>query len=118
MKVKIKYSHWYVKLIGMGGFTLYPWIMLAQSREELEADSEWFRTLIKHEMIHIKQVREKGWVKFYFTYLWEYATNFIKSRNRNRAYMDISYEVEAYRDQYQDFTPEELEELKGQIYLD
>jgi len=117
MKVKIKYSHWYVKMIGMGGFTLYPWIMLAKSKEELQSPKQManFKKLIKHEMIHVRQVRDTGFILFYIKYIYYNIRELIKLGDFNAAYRAIPYEKEAYEHDHEPLTLDEIDELSGQI---
>jgi hypothetical protein len=52
--------------------------------------------IINHERIHLKQQIELGVVFFYFVYVFEYLNHRIKGKNHNDAYMNISFEREAY----------------------
>jgi hypothetical protein len=52
-----------------------------------------------HEYTHVSQIREKGWIKFYVSYLWYYSKNLLKYRDSYTAYMQIPYEIEAYSTQ-------------------
>ena len=81
------------KIFRVNAITIYPFIFYSQKNPSL--------TLMKHEMIHVDQVREKGWLKFYFSYFKEFTILFFKYKSFNTAYLNISYEKEAYRKQYQ-----------------
>jgi len=52
---------------------------------------------MNHERIHIRQQVELLVLPFYIVYLIEYAFGLIKYRNRMNAYMNISFEREAYK---------------------
>ncbi len=52
---------------------------------------------MNHERIHIRQQVELLVLPFYVLYLIEYAIGLIKYRNRKNAYMNISFEREAYQ---------------------
>lgn len=60
-------------------------------------------TSMRHELIHIWQVRKAGWLRFYLTYL----------RDACRyEYRKIPAEVEAYANQHDpEYLPAELEQL-------
>lgn len=91
MKIRVKQNHWYPKKLGMTGITLYPYVLLACSIEEAKTNY-----ILNHEFIHVRQVRQLGWIIFYTTYLWKYLVNLIHYKNQNQAYLNISYEVAAY----------------------
>jgi hypothetical protein len=55
--------------------------------------------LINHELIHCYQMKEDGCFKFYFNYIKDYLKLRIKGYNHNDAYMNIPYEIEAYKNQ-------------------
>jgi hypothetical protein len=52
--------------------------------------------VIAHEHVHVEQIEKIGWWKFYYSYLLEYVKNRFKGLNHNQAYMEISYEKDAY----------------------
>lgn len=103
--VKIRYNHWIPKVLGVSAITLYPYILIKFPREP------HFPRVLKHEMQHVRQVREIGWWKFYFSYLWEWFKNLLEHRNHKSAYVFIPYEVEAYKLEVEKFTDAEREEL-------
>ena len=92
MKVKRVFNF---KLLapGFGAITLYPYIFFRASENEVSAST------LRHEMIHVRQVRRLGWVKFYSSYLFHYGVGLFKYLDNDKAYRAIPYEVEAYRDQ-------------------
>lgn len=51
-------------------------------------------TLLNHERIHTAQMRELGYVLFYFIYLIEWIIRLLRPGN---AYRNLSFEQEAYR---------------------
>ena len=53
--------------------------------------------LIRHESIHTAQMRELGWVPFYLIYFFEWLYCLAQGGN---AYRRISFEREAYDNQY------------------
>lgn len=53
-----------------------------------------------HEAIHIRQGRELLWFIFYLWYGVEWLVRLIQYRDRKRAYRNISFEREAYANQF------------------
>ena len=91
MKVKLITNSFIPKLLRVDGIAVYPFIFFS-SKEPSE-------TLVKHEMVHVEQIRYYGWVRFYLSYLIEYLSYRVRGDSKNVAYNKISYEVEAYRKQ-------------------
>ena len=98
MKIRRKYNNWIPQLLNVGAITLYPYILFSRTVYSMKRNLQEPAHLFKHEYIHIEQVRNMGWFKFYFLYLVESARN---------GYDDNKYEVEAYSRQTEPFTPEE-----------
>lgn len=55
---------------------------------------------INHEYIHTMQMKEMLYIFFYIWYIIEYVILLIKYRNTNEAYFNISFEKEAYDNQF------------------
>jgi len=54
-------------------------------------------TLLRHEEIHTAQMKERGYVRFYTTYLYYWLKNMWgKGMTSHEAYRAIPYEAEAY----------------------
>lgn len=85
------------KILGVNGITLYPFVFLRERSPE--------RTIVNHERIHYEQVKRLGMLRFYALYLKEYFQNRLKGMGHRQAYLEISFEKEAYL--FQD-NPEEL----------
>ena len=68
--------------------TIYPFIFYNKPERFTQAQ---FKKLQKHEMVHIKQVEDLGWLKFYGSYLWASVVKRIPYRKNK-------YEKEAYGD--------------------
>lgn len=75
--------------------TLFPFIFLSEKKTE--------NYIINHEKIHIKQQIELLIVPFYLWYGLEFLFYWLKFKNREQAYLSISFEKEAYSNHY-DFT--------------
>lgn len=74
----------------ISGITLFPFILLR--RNEYKHN----KTLINHEKIHIRQQIELLIIPFYIWYLTEYYLKYLKYKNPQLAYRNISFEREAY----------------------
>ena len=60
-------------------------------------DISWIdKYVINHERIHTAQQRELLFVPFYILYVIEWLVRLVQFRNRHDAYMNISFEHEAY----------------------
>ena len=80
---------------GFNGITLFPFIIL--NTNELKED----KVLIRHERIHWRQQLELLLLPFYLWYLIEFIIRWFQYRDRLEAYRNISFEREAYRNEYQ-----------------
>lgn len=74
----------------ISGITLFPFILLR--KKELRQNE----ILINHEKIHLRQQLELLIIPFYIWYLSEYYIKYLKYKNPELAYRNISFEREAY----------------------
>lgn len=74
------------KLIGYS-ITLYPFIFYI---------GEPSKTTIKHESIHVEQIRRHGFVRFYVSYLLHYLAYRAAGNSHTASYLLNPYEIEAY----------------------
>lgn len=74
----------------ISGITLFPFILLR--KKELRYN----QILINHEKIHLRQQLELLIIPFYIWYLSEYYIRYLKYKNADLAYRNISFEKEAY----------------------
>lgn len=88
MKVRHIKNSWVPKLLKVDAIVLYPFVLYAYQYPSAR--------LIRHEMIHVKQIRKLGVFGFYFRYFLEYSKYRIKGYDHYNAYMNISFEKEAY----------------------
>lgn len=72
---------------------IFPFILLKD--KALKGDVR----LINHEKIHLRQQLEMLVFPFYFWYLLEYLIRLIQYKNANQAYLNISFEREAYHNE-------------------
>lgn len=99
--IKRKYHNWFPRLISVKAITLYPYILFAKSINYHSTRPETFNALMKHEYIHINQVRKVGFFKFYLTYFFK----------KNEV------EGEAYLHQYDELNEEELTAIKTDLKM-
>lgn len=93
MKLHFRFDHPLPKFLGVAAITLYPFVFFARPKEVVT------RELVKHEVIHVEQIINDGWLKFYIRYLYHYFFNLIKYRNHRLAYQKIPYEQAAFHQQ-------------------
>lgn len=79
------------KLLKVNGIVLWPFIFLAPRDPDM--------VLINHELIHWKQIKDTGVIRFYFLYLREYLIGRKKGFSHDQAYRLISFEKEAYENE-------------------
>ncbi|WP_431137186.1 hypothetical protein [Psychroserpens mesophilus] len=89
---------------GYVGITCFPFIFLRDRC--LKADSN----LVNHEKIHLRQQLELLIVPFYFWYVVEFFIRLLIYKNWKKAYLNISFEREAYANQ------EDLNYLKSRPF--
>ena len=73
------------------GLTLWPFILIKEGY--LKEDVR----LINHERIHLRQQIEMLIIPFYLWYVLEWVFRFIKYRDAKEAYLNLSFEREAYQ---------------------
>lgn len=110
--MKIIYNSNLLKKITLGikwvsGITLYPFIIL---KKECKDDPK----LVNHEKIHVVQQKELLVIFFMIWYGIEYVIRLIIYRKHCKAYENISFEKEAYEN---DYNPNYLQERKPFSYL-
>jgi hypothetical protein len=52
-------------------------------------------TLLAHELVHVRQYTELGFIRFLATYIGEYVQNRVRLRSHRSAYLAISLEKQA-----------------------
>lgn len=75
------------------GITLYPFIFL--KNKELRENE----VLVNHEKIHLRQQKELFVIFFYLFYVVEWMIKLIQFRNGYLAYINLSFEREAYQNE-------------------
>lgn len=75
------------------GMTIGRWIFLTQDRHR-HGD----RPLLAHELVHVRQYADLGYLRFSWRYLRDYTRNLIRLRRGRAAYLAIPAEIEARRE--------------------
>lgn len=83
-----------IPLKGYTAITLWPFVFAMKSEKPLKAHVE------NHEKIHLRQQAEMLVLPFYLWYGLEYMVRLWQYRNANAAYRNVSFEREAYANQY------------------
>ena len=94
----VVHSRFWTKLFSMGkasAITVFPFIFVGSARARQDD------TLMTHERIHLAQALEMLVVPFYVCYIVEFGCRWLKHRNFDRAYRNISFEREAYAHQHE-----------------
>ena len=81
----------YVPFLNVAGMALFPFILVGKRHYRYDA------VLINHEKIHLVQQVEMLIIPFYFVYLSNYLINLLFYRGHHEAYLNISFEREAYQ---------------------
>ena len=84
------YNCRFLKPFNINAIVLYPFI--------LYCDKNPVEEVIRHELVHIQQIKKLGVGKFYALYLWEYCQGRRQGLTHDEAYRNISFEREAYGD--------------------
>ena len=80
-----------LKWFGINAIVLYPFVLYAEKNLN--------PVILKHEEIHLQQIRRYGVRRFYSRYLFEYLENRKRGLSHDQAYREISFEQEAYAHQ-------------------
>jgi len=104
MKIRIKYNHWYPKLLRYKGIVYYPFVFIALSEGEAKK-----KHILHHEWIHVQQMRKDGVLNYYSRYVFEFFVNSLRFVSFRKGYRNISYEVEAYDNEKKVKLPRRLE---------
>ena len=75
---------------GFRGLTIFPFVFLSDKKDKVNL------ALLNHEKIHIRQQMELLVVFFFIWYGIEFLVRWLQYKNRREAYVNISFEREAY----------------------
>ncbi len=90
-KLKIPKPYILLKIsrLNVTGLAIFPFIF---TKTEIRS-----KILINHELIHHRQQLELFILPFFIFYFLDYLYKYLKYRNHYKAYMNISFEREAYK---------------------
>lgn len=75
------------------GVTLWKWVFV--DPELMRGDRHRLARLVVHELIHLRQLADDGYLGFTARYVWEYLRGRVQGKSGREAYLDISAEAEA-----------------------
>lgn len=75
------------------GISIFPFIVLSFKEDKLNP------ILLNHEKIHIRQQLELLVIPFFIWYGLEFIVRYFQYKSWNKAYMNISFEREAYQNE-------------------
>jgi hypothetical protein len=78
---------------GITGVTIRNWVFVDPAL--LEGDPVRLGRLVIHELVHVRQFRDSGYVSFSLRYVFEYLRGLLGGKSLRDAYLDISAEQEA-----------------------
>lgn len=78
---------------GVSALSLFPFVLMNNKKFRYDT------VLINHERIHLRQQLELLILPFYIWYLLEYLFRLIQFRKHHLAYLNISFEREAYKNE-------------------
>lgn len=81
----------FLRIFKINAIVIFPFV-LYQDKHPAES-------IIRHEAIHLRQIKDDGVMKFYLNYFYEYWSGRRKGLSHYEAYRNISYEKEAYDSQ-------------------
>lgn len=88
---------WFEKLtLRRSAAIALPYVVYVHSHTYNQARAE-LTGLVVHELVHVSQWRQEGYVRFATRYVWDYLRERMRGRPHAEAYRAIRYEVEARR---------------------
>jgi hypothetical protein len=91
VRVRVGYPRWLLLPRNIAAITLGRRIWIAR-----ELPPPQLETLLRHELVHVRQMERLGVVRFLARYLGEYAANRLRRMGHDAAYRAISFEREAF----------------------
>lgn len=78
---------------GVRGVTMWKGVFV--DRELFSGDRDRLARLVIHELVHVRQFHDAGYVGFSLRYATDYITGLLAGKSGRQAYLDIPAEVEA-----------------------
>ena len=91
VRVRVGYPRWLLLPRNVAALTLGRRIWIARELPAAELE-----TLLRHELVHVRQMERLGVLPFLARYLGEYARNRFRRMGHDAAYRAISFEREAF----------------------
>lgn len=91
VRVRIGYPRWLLLPRNVAAITLGRRIWIARELPPADLDA-----LLRHELVHVRQMERLGVALFLVRYVGEYVANRIRRMDHDAAYRAISFEREAF----------------------
>jgi hypothetical protein len=78
---------------GIRGVTIWRWVFV--DPELMRGDRDRLARLVIHELVHLRQLADTGYLPFTVRYVTEYLRGRLKGKDARQAYLDIAAETEA-----------------------
>ncbi|OCB78090.1 hypothetical protein [Flavobacterium crassostreae] len=91
---------------GFRGWTMYPFVFVKCKLDKGDA------VFVNHEKIHLRQQTDLLIIPFFVWYLFEFLFRLLQYKNAELAYLNLSFEREAYRNET------DLNYLKNRKFLE
>lgn len=78
---------------GIKGVTQWRWVLV--DPETMRGDPDRLARLVIHELVHLRQFRERGLLMFMIRYMYQYWAGRLRGASSRQAYLDIDVENEA-----------------------
>ncbi|PYQ25861.1 MAG: hypothetical protein DMF56_26360 [Acidobacteria bacterium] len=98
-KVRIGYPRWLRPWLARDVVAITLGRTIYVSERAAARSGESLMRLLRHELVHVRQMNTHG----FFPFVWRYSAEFLRhlrrERNVQRAYRSISFEVEAWEEE-------------------
>lgn len=101
-RIRVGYPAWLRALLRKNVIAITLGRRVYLSPRLLEEGEEHLRSIVRHELVHVKQVNRVGLVCFLLRYVREFVANRRRGLDSEAAYEAISFEVEARAAEWQD----------------
>ena len=98
-RVRVGYPWWLRPWLMRGVIAITLGRRIYVSHRAATRGSESLGRLLRHELVHVRQMNQHGMVVFAWRYLAEFFRHWRRERNVSRAYRAISFEVEAWAEE-------------------
>ncbi|HWB89078.1 MAG TPA: hypothetical protein VG872_07670 [Acidimicrobiia bacterium] len=78
---------------GIKGVTQWRWVLV--DPDTLRGDPDLLARLVIHELVHLRQFRDLGFLRFMSRYVYQYWAGRLRGGSARQAYLDIEAEREA-----------------------